>query len=894
MFLHDLGRTGANLQEVAIAPLNASDLQPIWTYNTTGAVTGSMAEVNGTVYFGAWDGYLYAVNAYNGSREWRTALPGPSDYTSCGEPGIAGTPAVWNGTVFVGGGNPFLYAVSAANGSVLWHVDLANVTGSASVWTAHKIWSSPALYHGSLYIGVASGCDAPLVRGALFQIGLADHKVDHVFWTLPAHQIGPGIWSSPSIDPASNTVWATTGNEYLTDTTYARSVVELNASNVSQLLGYAQRSPPFVDFDFGDGATLFHSWNGTPMAVAVNKNGVAYAFNESDLNPNGSAPNAWTRTLTPTQSTSYVPPAFDGRYLYFGTVDTVLPGGAHVAGSVQCVYPDNGTTRWMVGVSSAVYGGITYADGLVVVGLTNGGVDVLNASTGDPLFTAPTGEAWGEPLIVNGELLVSSGNTAGSTGGGSVQAWAVPMRATATADLLSGGRSTEYEFSTSITGGVVPYTIQWSFADGSNASAATVAHAFSAAGAYNVTLVVEDARGASIVRYFLVSANDPLDVYPSISVNPVHLGESTWINATVVGGGAPLSFLWSGLPPGTPSVGSTTSEILVLPAQEGVYNVSVVVNGSLGQSDRANITLWVDGPGSVRVFATPSVGPPPLTVSFQFLTPYVITSALFAWQFGDGGTSSTRAPSHTYLAPGRFPVSLTIEYPGGTQGNASTVVSVVEPLSLSAPSSLVTEVGRTVSINATVTGGLAPYSFDWQGLPAACPRANLSDLSCAPTAAGDYAIGVDVTDVLGTTETTNLLLSVANPPTVHAVVATNRTGTCSDPQNATVGVAATASGGVAPLTYSWSGPGGRTSSAANAVWTIAPSGPASFTVLVTDALGGSANSSVTVTPGLPECATSGSTPLAGAGAWFVAAGAIGLLAVAVSLVLWRRRRGGPS
>ncbi|MCI4360137.1 MAG: PQQ-binding-like beta-propeller repeat protein, partial [Thermoplasmata archaeon] len=356
MFLHDLERTGANLAERTIAPSNASQLATLWQFNTTGAVTGSVAVVNGTAYFGAWDGNLYAVNALSGSLVWKVALPGGADYTACGEPGIAATPAVWNDTVFIGGGNPTLYALNASSGSIRWTIDLANVSGASTPWTAEKIWSSAALYNGSLYVGVASGCDSPLVRGALFQIGLEDHAVDHVFFTLPAGEIGPGIWSSPSIEPASDTIWVTTGNEGSFDTTYARSVIDLNLSNVSRLIGFAQRAPPFQDLDFGDGATLFTSSNGTPMVVAVNKDGIAYAFVQSQMASNGGTPNAWTVTLTPDQGNAYVPPAFDGHFLYFGTTATTLPGGSGVSGSIRCVYPDNGTTRWVVGSTSSIYG----------------------------------------------------------------------------------------------------------------------------------------------------------------------------------------------------------------------------------------------------------------------------------------------------------------------------------------------------------------------------------------------------------------------------------------------------------------------------------------------------------------------------------------------------------
>jgi len=676
-YSHDLQRTGANLEESTIAVGNASALAPLWTFNTTGVVSGSLAVVNGTAYFGAWDGDLYAVNADTGTLDWKVALPGHADYTGCHEPGIAATPAVWNNTVYIGGGNPSLYAVNAQNGSIEWTLDLANVSGSSTPWTAEKIWSSAALYDGSIYLGVASGCDSPLVRGALFQIGLRDHMVDHAFFTLPAGEIGPGIWSSPSVDPTSNTVWVTTGNEGSFETTYARSVVELNASNVSQVLGFAQRAVPFEDLDFGEGATLFQSSGGTPMVVAVNKNGIAYAFNDSALRPNGASPDAWTVTLTPDSGTSFVPPAYDGHYLYFGSVATTLPNGTAVVGSVRCVYPDNGTTRWIVGVSSGVYGGLTYADGTVVVGLTGGEVEILDAATGAPVFSAAMNYVWGEPVVVNGELLVPMGALASWNGGGAVEAFAMPVVARPTATIVAGSSETAYAFHASVAGGVTPYEIAWTFGDGTTGSGGSVGHSYTSAGYYNATVNVTDATGRTSSASLTVRANDPQSVVLSLRPDRVNLGESTWVNATVRGGAAPFTYVWQGLPPGAPTLPPAAPDVVVTPRGEGKFDLSLLVNGSLGQSTVANATLWVDGPTELTIVASPSDGVPPLTVSFRLLAEYAITSGTYEWQFGDGGTSTSPSPVHTYPEEGQYPVQVTVLYPGGTLANASIGVIVV-------------------------------------------------------------------------------------------------------------------------------------------------------------------------------------------------------------------------
>ena len=312
-FLHDDQHTAANLQESTLSPTNVSNLSTLWTFPTTGGVTDSPTVANGTAYFGGWDGDLYAVNAASGQLEWQTNLGGSYDYTGCGEPGISASPTLWNNTVFIGGADPREYAVNASTGKVLWSVDLANISGASTTWTAYKTWSSALIVNGSLYVGTSSGCDDPLVRASLLQIDLATHQVEHVAFTVSEGDLGNSIWSSPSYDPGTNTVWVTTGNGLTDRETYSRSIMAFDASNVSNLVGFAQEAAPFQDYDFGDGATIFHNAAGTPMVVALNKNGVAYAFNISTFRGNVSGSPAWTSEITTLPGVSYSPPPSTAR-----------------------------------------------------------------------------------------------------------------------------------------------------------------------------------------------------------------------------------------------------------------------------------------------------------------------------------------------------------------------------------------------------------------------------------------------------------------------------------------------------------------------------------------------------------------------------------------------------
>lgn len=69
--------------------------------------------------------------------------------------------------------------------------------------------------------------------------------------------------------------------------------------------------------------------------------------------------------------------------------------------------------------------------------------------------------------------------------------------------------------------------------------------------------------------------------------------------------------------------------------------------------------------------AFPIKGPPPLKVRFQnFSTGYI---GRFLWDFGDGGTSLEKNPTHTYLTEGVFTVKLNVVTSTGAQGVATKI-----------------------------------------------------------------------------------------------------------------------------------------------------------------------------------------------------------------------------
>ena len=134
----------------------------------------------------------------------------------------AGVYATWNGSQTTGPGARMM-AVNAANGSLLW------VTQVETFPTA-IITSSPVVYNGIVYVGVASaeegiasvkGYPCCTFRGSLVALNAQTGAKLWQTYTIPDNHgvagsySGGAIWgTTPAIDAARNSVYIGTGNNY--------------------------------------------------------------------------------------------------------------------------------------------------------------------------------------------------------------------------------------------------------------------------------------------------------------------------------------------------------------------------------------------------------------------------------------------------------------------------------------------------------------------------------------------------------------------------------------------------------------------------------------------------------------------------------------------------------
>lgn len=107
--------------------------------------------------------------------------------------------------------------------------------------------------------------------------------------------------------------------------------------------------------------------------------------------------------------------------------------------------------------------------------------------------------------------------------------------------------------------------------------------------------------------------------------------------------------------------------------------------------------------------AFPIKGPPSLKVRFQnFTTGYI---ARYLWDFGDGGTSLEKSPTHTYVTEGVYTVKLNVVTTTGAQGIATKIEYIVVDSDEALPFFYVDSISDPYSVETATDLSEVPKEF---------------------------------------------------------------------------------------------------------------------------------------------------------------------------------------
>ncbi|MCI4336409.1 MAG: hypothetical protein L3K17_04330 [Thermoplasmata archaeon] len=256
----------------------------------------------------------------------------------------------------------------------------------------------------------------------------------------------------------------------------------------------------------------------------------------------------------------------------------------------------------------------------------------------------------------------------------------------------------------------------------------------------------------------------PMFVELSISPATVQLGAAVTLQATATYPEWSDNFTYTGLPATCPSVNKTLWSCTA--GAPNSFTVTVKAKNPFGFSATTSASFAVFQPLTLASFtATPSV----LTLgsTFRTLASYSggVSPVTVGYPIRPTGCAATTSLNWTCTptAAGNYTLELDISDANGNSQEANLSVVVNPHLAiLFALSTNSTLTGHAVSFTVAVTGGTAPFTFTYTGLPAGCNPANATTITCSPTTSGVYPVLVKVVDSNAASASSTVTLVVSS------------------------------------------------------------------------------------------------------------------------------------
>ncbi|MCB9451774.1 MAG: PKD domain-containing protein [Anaerolineaceae bacterium] len=231
----------------------------------------------------------------------------------------------------------------------------------------------------------------------------------------------------------------------------------------------------------------------------------------------------------------------------------------------------------------------------------------------------------------------------------------------------SGDAPLTIQFTNQSTGDISGYS--WDFGDGGTSTDQDPLYTYNNAGTYTAKLIAIGPGGQSETTTTITVTQPPNAPVAAFSSDKSSGEVPLTVSFTNQSTGDISGYSWDFGDGGT----STDQNPTYTYQTAGTYTVVLNVTGP-GGTDSADATISATNPipPSVAAFAVDkSDGPAPLAV--QFTNQSSGENLSYAWDFGDGATSTEVNPNHTYSAAGTYTATLQINGTGGTDSAQATI-----------------------------------------------------------------------------------------------------------------------------------------------------------------------------------------------------------------------------
>ncbi|MEM7367570.1 MAG: PKD domain-containing protein [Bacteroidota bacterium] len=371
----------------------------------------------------------------------------------------------------------------------------------------------------------------------------------------------------------------------------------------------------------------------------------------------------------------------------------------------------------------------------------------------------------------------------------------------------------------------------YDFGNGQTATSPNATALYTTPGNYSIQLITQDLNGCEdTVEQFIqvhpgvIAAFTALDSLGCAGTNVTFLDQSSGTSPAVI-------WLWE--------FGDGNSSSQQFPTHtysvNGAYSVSLTVENQFGCRDSISKSAFMQLSGPVADFSPDSISAcPGSTIQFTDQSLGDTTLVAWLWDFGDGNTSTTASPAHTYSLPGIYDVSLTVTNILGCSHTTTKVAAVTitdPPLAdfvLSAVNGC-TPISIQMA-DASIPGSVPISSYSWDfgnGGSFNFPTANQTYVQ-----AGNYLIEFIVTDGFGCSDTAQQFVQIHDGP--QADFSSNLQQGCAPMP---INFAAQISGNAPIANYWWEFGDGTTSSVPFPSHIYQADGGYDVSLLITDSNG---------------------------------------------------------
>ena len=245
-------------------------------------------------------------------------------------------------------------------------------------------------------------------------------------------------------------------------------------------------------------------------------------------------------------------------------------------------------------------------------------------------------------------------------------------------------------FNDTSTGNVTAWL--WDFGDGNTSTEQNPIHTYASAGNYTVFLNASNAYGYNVSAPVTITVLEPPVANFTYTPNEGNAPLTVTFNDTSTGN--VTAWIWD-FGDGNTSTEQNPSHTYASP---GIYTVSLNASNAYG----FNVSTVTDAvrvlePPIAAFTATPTEGNAPLTVQFTDQSTGNVTA--WAWDFGDGNTSTGQSPVHIYTSAGNYSVTMNASNAYGYNVSAPVTITVLEP--------------PAAAFTATPTEGNAPLTVQF-------------------------------------------------------------------------------------------------------------------------------------------------------------------------------------